>query len=148
MQNPAEHDQPTRRVLLAVDLAGSAAAASAGAIERALQDHADLVVLSVLEPHRLRMAGSRARRVDQERDRLASGLQAIVRRARDMGVAATYLIWEGDPAETILDASAAEGADLIVMGSRGRTNLRRLILGSVSAEVARRADCEVLVVPS
>jgi nucleotide-binding universal stress UspA family protein len=143
-----EHDRTTHRVLLAVDLAGSAAAASAGAIERARQDHADLVVLSVLDPHNLHLAGSRTKRVDQERDRLALGAQAIVRRARDVGVPATYLIWEGDPADTILEATAAEGADLIVMGSRARTNLRRLLLGSVSSEVARRAQCEVLVVPS
>jgi nucleotide-binding universal stress UspA family protein len=148
MENVQDHDRPARRVLLAVDLAGSAAAASAGAIERARQDHADLVVLSVLEPHNLHLAGSRSKRVDQERDRLASGAQAIVRRAHDVGVAATYLIWEGDPADTILEATAAEGADLIVMGSRARTNLRRLLLGSVSSEVARRAECEVLVVPS
>lgn len=102
----------------------------------------------MLEPHNLHLAGGRSRRVDQERDRLASGAQAIVRRAHDVGVAATYLIWEGDPADTILEATAAEGADLIVMGSRARTNLRRLLLGSVSSEVARRAECEVLVVPS
>ncbi len=48
------------------------------------------------------------------------------------GVTATYLIWEGDPAESILEASASEGADVIVLGSRRRTDLRRLLLGSVS----------------
>ena len=42
---------------------------------------------------------------------------------------------------------AAPEADVIVLGSRPRTNLRRLILGSVSSEVVRRASCEVVVVP-
>ena len=104
-------------------------------------------MLSVVEPHNLRLSGGRLRRVDQERDRLAAGAQAIVRRAREAGVAATWLIWEGDPAESILDASRSESADLIVLGSRARTNLRRLILGSVSSEVSRLASCEVVVVP-
>ena len=64
------------------------------------------------------------------------------------GVQATFLIWEGDPAEAILDASRAEQADTIVLGSRPRTNLRRLVLGSVSSQVARQATCDVVVVPA
>jgi nucleotide-binding universal stress UspA family protein len=71
-----------------------------------------------------------------------------VQEARHVGVPATYLIWDGDPAETILEAALAEHADVIILGSRPRTNLRRLILGSVSSEVSRRATCEVVVVPA
>ena len=118
------------------------------AIKRAKDDGADLIVLSVVEQHNLHLPGGGSRRVDQERDRLAAGAQAIVRQARDAGVRATYLIWEGDPAEAILEASHAEGADVIVLGSRPRLNVRRLILGSVSSEVAKRATCDVIVVPS
>lgn len=135
------------RILLAVDQTGSSDRAATEAIGRARAAGADLIVLSVVEPHNLRLPGGAARRVDQERDRLTAGAQAIVRRARGAGVHATWLIWEGDPAEAILDASRSEGADLIVLGSRPRTNLRRLILGSVSSEVARRAVCEVVVIP-
>ena len=61
---------------------------------------------------------------------------------------ATFLIWEGDPAETILEASRSEQADFIMLGSRPRTNLRRLVLGSVSSQVAKLATCEVVVVPA
>ena len=136
------------RILLAVDQMGSSAGAAEDAITRARVDGADLVVLSVVESRNLRLPGGHVRRVDQERDRLAAGAQAIVLKAREAGVHATYLIWEGDPAESILEASLAEGADVIMLGSRPRTNLRRLILGSVSSEVARRATCEVIVVPT
>jgi len=86
--------------------------------------------------------------VDQERDRLESGALEIVRRARERGVQATFLIWEGDPAQAILDASRSEQADIIVMGSRPRRNVRRLVLGSVSSQVARLATCSVVVVPA
>ena len=44
---------------------------------------ADLIVISVVEPHNLRLPGGLTRRVDQERDRLTAGAQAIVRQARD-----------------------------------------------------------------
>jgi nucleotide-binding universal stress UspA family protein len=135
------------RILLAVDLSGSSAAASVEAIRRARADGAELVVLSVVEPRNLHLPGGRTRRIDQERDRLTAGAQAIVQRARESGVSATWLVWEGDPAEAILEASRAESADVIVLGSRPRTNLRKLILGSVSSEVARQATCDVVVIP-
>ena len=141
-------DQPLRRVLLAVDQRTAAKAAIEEAIRLASEEHADLLVLSVLEPSNLRLPGGLTRRVDQERDRLESGARSIVRRARDAGVSATYLIWEGDPAETIVEASSAEGADVIVLGSRPRTDLRRLLLGSVSTHVTRSAACQVIVVPN
>jgi nucleotide-binding universal stress UspA family protein len=145
----AQVDTPEMpRILLVVDQSGSSDGASIEAIRRARDSHADLVVLSVVEQHNLHLPGGGGRRVDQERDRLASGAISIVQRARDAGVRATYLIWEGDPAESILEASRAEEADLIVLGSRARTNLKRLILGSVSSEVARRATCDVVVIPS
>ena len=136
------------RILLAVDLTPASREAAQEAIKRARDDGADLIVLSVVEQHNLHLPGGGSRRVDQERDRLAAGVQAIVQQARDAGVRATYLIWEGDPAEAILEASHAEGADVIVLGSRPRLNVRRLILGSVSSEVAKRATCDVIVIPS
>ena len=136
------------RILLAVDLTPASRDAANEAIKRAMDDRADLIVLSVVEQHNLHLPGGGARRVDQERDRLAAGAQAIVRQAREAGVHATFLIWEGDPAEAILEASQSEDTDVIVLGSRPRLNVRRLILGSVSSEVSRRATCDVIVVPS
>ena len=138
----------TRRVLLAVDQRTAAKGSVDEAIRVAASEHAELIVLSVLETSNLHLPGGLTRRVDQERDRLETGARAIVSRARDAGVSATYLIWEGDPAETILEASHAEGADVIVLGSRPRTDFRRLLLGSVSDYVTRTASCQVIVVPT
>ncbi len=141
-------DARSRRILLAVDQSGSSTSASVEAIRLAIDERATLIVLSVIEPHNLHLPGGQRRRVDQERDRLTAGALEIVRKARKSGVQATFLIWEGDPAETILEASQSERADRIVLGSRPRTNLRRLVLGSVSTQVARLATCDVVVVPA
>jgi len=141
-------DHSTRRVLLAVDQRTTANGSVDEAIRLARDERADLIVLSVLEPSNLRLPGGLTRRVDQERDRLETGARTIVSRAREAGVSATYLIWEGDPAETILEASSAERADVIVLGSRPRTDLRKLFLGSVSTHVTRTASCQVIVVPN
>jgi nucleotide-binding universal stress UspA family protein len=144
----ARRVESRRRVLLAIDLSSASKGAIDQAIRMAGNDGAELVVFSVVEPSNLHLPGGRPRRVDQERDRLGAGVRDVVARARAAGVSATYLIWEGDPAESILEASASEGADVIVLGSRRRTDIRRLLLGSVSSEVSRRAACEVVVVPA
>ena len=51
----------------------------------------------------------------------------------------------GDPAHEIVQAASDWKADLIVMGSRGRTGLARLLLGSVARKVVEHAPCSVLI---
>jgi len=50
----------------------------------------------------------------------------------------------GDATEMILQAAHEVQADLIVMGTHGRTGLRRLLMGSVAEQIVRRATCPVL----
>jgi nucleotide-binding universal stress UspA family protein len=52
----------------------------------------------------------------------------------------------GLPAEELL--SAANGADLLVVGSRGAGGFKRLLMGSVSTQVTHHAHCPVVVVPA
>jgi nucleotide-binding universal stress UspA family protein len=61
------------------------------------------------------------------------------------GVDTTTLEPVGDPAAAILD-TAPDGADLVVVGSRHRGLIKRLLFRSVSAEVIVEAPCDVLVV--
>ncbi len=52
----------------------------------------------------------------------------------------------GDPAEEIIRLANIYNADLIVIGSRGLTGMKRIIQGSVSSQVVENAHCSVLVV--
>ena len=54
----------------------------------------------------------------------------------------------GPPAETIVRIAQEQGADLIVMGTHGRTGLRHALLGSVAEKVVRLAPCPVMTVRS
>lgn len=54
---------------------------------------------------------------------------------------------EGPPATEILRKAAAMPADLLVMGTHGRSGFERLILGSITEKVLRTAACPVLTVP-
>jgi nucleotide-binding universal stress UspA family protein len=64
----------------------------------------------------------------------------------DAAVPMYPLLVDGDPAARIVGSAAEQECDLIVMGTRGRTGLSRLLLGSVSAAVRRDASCPVVAV--
>jgi nucleotide-binding universal stress UspA family protein len=61
-------------------------------------------------------------------------------------VTADYVERLGDPAEELVEVAAELGADLVVVGRRGGPEALRDEPGSVSADVVRRAPCDVLVV--
>jgi nucleotide-binding universal stress UspA family protein len=80
---------------------------------------------------------------DVDRHRvMADDMAARLRRA---GWTATGRVRRGDPAPEIEAAAAEWGADLIVMGSRGLSGLRRVLLGSVAHHVLLHSRCSVLV---
>ena len=64
----------------------------------------------------------------------------------DAGIAFEHRLEYGDPVAVILRTAQETGADLIVMGTHGRTGLRRLLMGSVAEQVVRKATCPVLTV--
>ncbi len=63
------------------------------------------------------------------------------------GVAVTIEAKAGEPAAAIVNAAVTGKADLIVMGTHGRSGVMRLLLGSVAEKVVHRAPCPVLTVP-
>ena len=136
-------------VLLATDFSSASEPAAREAIRLASEASVQLVVVSVVDPRRLRLPGGLfLRRIDQERALMESAAQVLVGRARAAGVRAAFLVWEGDPTEAILAASESENVDLIVIGSHGRGPIGRFVLGSTSASVYERASRRVLVVPA
>jgi len=71
---------------------------------------------------------------------------ATVERLGAAGVTARAMVAIGDPAAELLMAVRSAGADLIVVGTRGRTGLRRLVLGSTARRILCHAPVSVLVV--
>ncbi len=66
----------------------------------------------------------------------------------DPAVAYEHRLLMGEPAESIVELAQREHADLIILGSHGRTGLARLLLGSVTEAIMRRAACPVMVIKS
>jgi len=73
-------------------------------------------------------------------------VEAVGRKAEEMGVHADRFVREGESFKVITDMARKEAADMIVMGSHGRTGVKRLFMGSVTEKVIGYAPCPVLVV--
>jgi nucleotide-binding universal stress UspA family protein len=81
-----------------------------------------------------------------EDDRLAAAKQHMVDAADAIGLDnPRILVLEGQAGPAICDLAEAEQAAAIVIGSRGRSGMKRFVLGSVSDHVVRHASCPVVV---
>lgn len=79
------------------------------------------------------------------REGLLRQLDELVAHVSGYGLTATRELVRGDPATEIVHAASSD-ADLVVMGTLGRTGLAHLLLGSVAERTVREAPCPVLVV--
>jgi nucleotide-binding universal stress UspA family protein len=106
-----------------------------------------LVVLHVERPPLATLGGTAGvppLHTEYDRETLPEELQRI--QPARAGIALEHRLEYGDPAAVILKSASETGADLIVMGTHGRTGLRRLLMGSVAEQVVREASCPVLTV--
>lgn len=84
---------------------------------------------------------------DSERERLRGQTTSLLHAAVAAGIAVDVTVDVGRPAAQILERAASLPADLIVMGTHGAGGFERLVLGSVTEKVLRKATCPVLTVP-
>jgi nucleotide-binding universal stress UspA family protein len=141
-----------RRILFASDFSKASAKAFAKAIALARATQADMTILHVLVPFAplvpeqyirgatLDQLNADARRWGQRQ------LDGLTAKAKNGGVRAGSLMMTGDPAEQIVRAARSKRADLIVLGTHGRTGLNRLFVGSVAQRVIASASCPVVTV--
>lgn len=71
-----------------------------------------------------------------------------LKRLQAHGLEAMSQIIKGSPGVSVVSAARELGCDLIIMGSRQRGAVRRMLLGSVSNYVVHHAECPVLIVPT
>jgi nucleotide-binding universal stress UspA family protein len=82
-----------------------------------------------------------------DREEALAYLRRVSEKCAVARVSHTGEVFEGAPAEMILEAAERTGADLIVMSTHGRTGLSRLVYGSVAEAVLRGGRVPVLLVP-
>jgi nucleotide-binding universal stress UspA family protein len=157
-------------VLVPTDFSEPARHALCYALEEAVLHHAKVTLLHVLPPHTgtevYYITGAPGVEVGFDpvlEGRLGASIPprpTVVRQdhdeealtqLRDLMLDAFHGVWEvevaaGHPAETIVRVAHERGADLIVMGTHGRTGLHHVLPGRVAEKVVRLAPCPVLTV--
>ena len=126
-----------KTILFPTDLSESSLQAFDFACEFAWENQAKLVALHVVEP---------VTPFDFEVTRSAFEQQLWNLSPTRSGLTFERLFRDGPAAQTIAEIADEIGADLIVMGTHGRSGIRRLLLGSVAEQVLRQSRCPVLFV--
>ena len=142
----------TRRILHPSDFSTASSAAFAKAIEMAKACRAELLILHVINP--IMPVAGEGYVSPRMYDELAAStrvwarkrLNALISRAKKAGVRAKGLLVEGVPHEQIVRIAKTKRADLVVMGTHGRSGLAKLFLGSVAGRVVTAAPRPVLTV--
>lgn len=141
------------RILCPTDFSECSQAALDMAIVLAKRFDAEIQLLHVFQyppylgwEEGMSMAAASLQLMQELRDRVDDQLDELVGRCNKAGVKAKPEQVDGTPFAKIAEASAH--ADLVVMGSHGRTGLPRLFLGSVAERVVRMAQSPVISVPA
>jgi nucleotide-binding universal stress UspA family protein len=141
------------KILLAVDHSKYSEAAIKEIAARPWPARSTVRVLSVVEPLPPPAAelwydgrGSLDLAHKELRQRAEEFVKRIVTRLKKKRLRVEAAVRDGHPRTAIVDEARKWRADLIVLGSHGRTGLKRLLLGSVAASVVGHAPCSVEVV--
>jgi nucleotide-binding universal stress UspA family protein len=144
----------SRRVLHPTDFSKASAPGFARALTEARQSRGQLYVVHVLAPV-IPMSGAGEGYISPEvYEQMSESARAwaqkqmdrLLAKARAARVRVRGMLLEGVAHEQIVRAAKRVRADLIVMGTHGRTGVARFFLGSVAARVAATARCPVLTV--
>lgn len=133
-----------QHLLVPLDFSPDADHALEYAIELAAVLQAHVTLLHVLELPKLVDMSLTPSRVHMETASRRE-LEARLQRVHQAGVTGEMLRVHGVPFQEIIALAKTRGADLIIMGTHGRTGLRHVLMGSVAEKVVRLAPCAVLV---
>jgi len=134
-----------RNIILAYDGSKFSNKALQEAISLAKSSGGSLLVLSVVDITD-EFESEAPGLTDKMTEKLLKLAQKALAKAVAAKVKAKVEVHVGDAYEMIVDIAKKKKADVIVMGSHGRTGLTRLLMGSVTSRVIGHAPCSVLIV--
>ena len=142
-----------KRILYATDYSKASGRALDEAVKLAKQNNAELWVVHVIEPLATYVSGEDFggaelyMRLEETTKRDAeSSMKKLMQRLERLRVKAKSLLLKGSPHEQIVKAAKNKKADMIVVGTHGRTGLSKLFMGSVAGRVVSTAHCPVVTV--
>ena len=138
------------KILLGVDDSKYSDAALNAVIAQFQPKDVQVHVLHVLQPISYsappQMSADFTPELEDEAKRAHEFLERAAKTLRDSGFEVETEVAKGDVRLTVIERASQWKADLIVLGSHGRSGIPRLLLGSVAEFVARNATCSVQIV--
>jgi nucleotide-binding universal stress UspA family protein len=141
-----------KRILHATDFSPASEPALEEAIDLAKQNNAELLLVHVIEPVRY-VAGEEFGgpelyvKLEEITDQNAqASMKKLIEKVETLKVKAESLLLKGVAHEQIVSAAETRKADMIVIGTHGRTGFSKLFMGSVAGRVISTALCPVLTV--
>lgn len=139
------------RILVAVDESDFSIKTAEAAYGLAKTSNASLCLMSVVDPAIVAVGADSVVYPIEQLGSLKENAEAVIAKIKGcLGTDVTIeeYIGEGKPSDEIINQAAAWKANLIIMGTHGRTGLMHMILGSVAENVIRHATIPVMVIPS
>lgn len=147
--------KPIKHLLVATDFSDCSREAVEYALGLAERVGAEVTIAHVIErpvyfdvgvAHSLQLRHNVDEWLRELKDEAAGRLEALTTEVRKRHPGIRSALRDGLPVDEILHAAQETSADLIVIGTHGRTGLPHVLLGSVAERVIRRAQCPVLTV--
>jgi nucleotide-binding universal stress UspA family protein len=139
-----------RRILVPLDFSEHAAPVLEWALHLAGEHDATLLLLHAyhlpVEFQQLEGAYLPQDFWNNVKEEAQQNLEEFAKQVREQGVAVEILVREGYPATVIEEEAVRQEADLIVIGTRGLSGLKHMLLGSIAERVVQKAPCPVLTV--
>ena len=140
-----------KRIVVGTDFSDGADAAMSQAFALAAAFHATVDLVHVLEPGVLVAPASLGSMALADGtvllEQIDRALAARAQQGAAEGLVCQSESLEGFPPRELVRHAKKTGADLIVVGTHGRTGIEHAIMGSVAERVVQRASCPVLVIP-
>jgi len=139
-----------RQVILPVDFSDCSMDAYEYGVQVAKWFDASLTLVHAIEPLSYSLDFSLTHPLEDKanRKKIEQRLQELTKVLKEQGLTAQYALVDKPSMEAILEASASQEGDLVIMGTHGRKALPRLILGSTTAKVLQHSPYPILTVKS
>lgn len=147
--------KPIKHILVATDFSDCSRDAVAYALDFAERLGAELAVVHVFErpvyfevgvAHSLQLQHNVDQWIGELKREMSAQMDAVIAQLRGRAPTVRAVMKDGAPVEQILKAAQETSAELIVIGTHGRTGLPHVLIGSVAERVVRHAPCPVLTV--
>ena len=135
------------KILVAVDGSENSEFALEQAFSIAHTCNSTLYAITVIDVYPKHIEGTPGAKEQMQKEAEAL-LQKVAARAKEKNLSVeTVVHWGRHPHEVILNECKEKGVDLIVLGTHGRTGLKKFFMGSVAQKIVGYARCPVMVVP-